>query len=117
MASAEFEAAEEEPQPQEDYSTRIFNPEPVDKDRWEHHEAIINYVNRHFSKMFPNNVKSVIKEEAGVPNIKNFMVPEINPQILNSNRVQANKNISEGDNRVGNIQEFILSASFPLLKL
>ena len=45
---------------------------------------------------------------------KNFMVPETNPQILNSGRVQANKNILEEDNRVGNIQEFMLSASFPL---
>ena len=67
--------------------------------------------------MFSNTVKSVIKKEVGVPNINNFVVPEINPQILNSDKVQANKNILEGDNRVGNIQEFILSASFPLLKL
>ena len=83
----------------------------------EPHEAIVNYVNGHFSKMFSNIVKSVIKEEVGVPNIENFVVLEINPQILNSDRVQANKNILEGDNRVGNIQEFILSASFPLNKL
>ena len=107
MASDEFEEAEEEAQPQQDY----------DKDKWEPHEAIVNYVNRHFSKMLSNTVKSVIKEEVGVPNINNFVVPEINPQILNSDKVQANKNILEGDNRVGNIQEFILSASFPLLKL
>ena len=117
MASDEFEEAEEEAQPQQDYASRVFNPEPIDKDKWEPHEAIVNYVNRHFSKMFSNTVKSVIKEEVGVPNINNFVVPEINPQILNSDKVQANKNILEGDNRVGNIQEFILSASFPLLKL
>ena len=115
MASDEFDDSEEEAQPQEDYSSRIFNSKPVDKDKWEPHEATVNYVNRHFSKMFSNNVKSVIKEEVGVPNIKNFVVPQINPQILNSDRVQANKNILEGDN--GNIQEFILSASFPLIKL
>ena len=117
MASDEFEEAEEEAQPQQDYASRVFNPEPIDKDKWEPHEAIVNYVNRHFSKMFSNTVKSVIKKEVGVPNINNFVVPEINPQILNSDKVQANKNILEGDNRVGNIQEFILSASFPLLKL
>ena len=117
MASDEFDEAEEEAQPQEDYSSGIFNPEPVDKDKWEPHEAIVNYVNGHFSKMFSNNVKSVIKDEVGVPDIKNFSVPEINPQILNSDKVQANKNILEGDNRVINIQEFILSASFPLIKL
>ena len=117
MASDEFEEAEEEAQPQQDYASRVFNPEPIDKDKWEPHEAVVNYVNRHFSKMFSNTVKSVIKEEVGVPNINNFVVPEINPQILNSDKVQANKNILEGDNRVGNIQEFILSASFPLLKL
>ena len=117
MASDEFEEAEEEAQPQEDYASRVFNPEPIDKDKWEPHEAIVNYVNRHFSKMFSNTVKSVIKEEVGVPNINNFVVPEINPQILNSDKVQANKNILEGDNRVGNIQEFILSATLPLLKL
>ena len=117
MAIDEFEEAEQEAQPQEDYASRVFNPEPIDKDKWEPHEAIVNYVNRHFSKMFSNTVKSVIKEEVGVPNINNFVVPEINPQILNSDEVQANKNILEGDNRVGNIQGFILSASFPLLKL
>ena len=117
MASDEFEEAEEEAQPQQDYASRVFSPELIDKDKWEPHEAIVNYVNRHFSKMFSNAVKSVIKEEVGVPNINNFVVPEINPQILNSDKVQANKNILEGDNRVGNIQEFILSASFPLLKL
>ena len=66
--------------------------------------------------MFSNNVKSVIKEEVGVPDIKNFSVPEINPQLLDSDRVQANKN-TLGDDRVSNIQEFILSASFPLIKL
>ena len=117
MASDEFEEAEEEAQPQQDYASRVFNPEPIDKGKWEPHEAIVNYVNRHYSKMFSNTVKSVIKEEVGIPNINNFVVPEINPQILNLDKVQANKNILEGDNRIGNIQEFILSASFPLLKL
>ena len=116
MASDEFDKAEEAAQPQEDYSSRIFNPEPVDKDKWEPHEAMVNYVNQHFSKVFSNNLKSVIKDEVGVPDIKNFSVPEINPQISNSERVQANKNILEGDNRVINIQEFILSASSPLIK-
>ena len=33
MASDEFDEAEEEAQPQEDYSSRIFNPEPVDEDK------------------------------------------------------------------------------------
>ena len=46
-------------------TSRIFNPEPVDKDKWEPHEAIVNYVNQHFSKMFSNSVKSVIKDEVG----------------------------------------------------
>ena len=87
MASDEFDEAEEEAQSQEDYSSRISNPEPVDKDKWEPHETIVNYVNQHFSKMFSNNVKSVIKDEVGIPDIKNFSVPEINPQILNSNKV------------------------------
>ena len=67
--------------------------------------------------MFSNNIKSVVEEEVGVPDIKNFSIPEINPQILNSERVQAKKNILEETNRVSNIQEFILSASFPLIKL
>ena len=67
--------------------------------------------------MFSDDVKSVIKDEVGVPDIKNFLVPEINPQIPNSEKVQANKTILEGDNRVINIQEFILSACFPLIKL
>ena len=93
MASDELEEAEEEAHPQEDYVSRVFNPQPINKDKWEPHEAIVNYVNQHFSKMFSNTVKSVIKEEVGVPNINNFVVPEINPQILNSDKVQANKNI------------------------
>ena len=45
MASDEFEEAEEEAQPQQDYASRVFNPEPIDKDKWEPHEAIVNYVN------------------------------------------------------------------------
>ena len=57
MASDEFEEAEEEAQPQEDYASRVFNPEPIYKDKWEPYEAIVNYVNRHFSKMFSNTVK------------------------------------------------------------
>ena len=77
MASDEFEEAEEEAQPQEDYASRVFNPEPIDKDKWEPHEAIVNYVNRYFSKMFSNTVKSVNKEEVGVPNINKFVVPEM----------------------------------------
>ena len=117
MTSDEFDKADEEAQSQEDHSSRIFNPEPVDKDKWEPLEAIVNYVNQHFSKTFSNNVKSIIKEEVGVPDTKNFLVPEINPQILNSDRDQASKNILEGDNRVSNIQEFILSARFPLINL
>ena len=31
--------------PQEDYASRVFNPEPIDKDKWEPHEAIVNNVN------------------------------------------------------------------------
>ena len=93
MAGDEFDEAEEEVQPPEDYSSRIFNPEPIDKDKWEPHEAIVSYVNRHFSKMFSNKATSVIKEEVGAQNIKNFVVPKINPQILHSDMVQANINI------------------------
>ena len=45
MVTDEFDEAEEEAQPQEDYSSRIFNPERIDKDKWEPNEAISNYVN------------------------------------------------------------------------
>ena len=44
MASVEFEEAEEA-QPQQDYASRVFNPEPINKNKWEPHEAIVNYVN------------------------------------------------------------------------
>ena len=117
MASDEFDGTEEETQPQEDYTSRIFNLESINKDKWEPHENIVNYVKQHFSKMSSNTVNTAIKEEVGVPNIKNFVVPEINPQILNSDRVQGNKTTLEGNNRVGNIQEFILSASVSLIEL
>ena len=45
MAGDEFDKAKEEAEPQEDYSYRIFNHEPANKDKWEPHEAIVNYVN------------------------------------------------------------------------
>ena len=41
---------------QQDYASRVFNHEPIDKDKWEPYEAIVNYVNRHFSKIFSNSV-------------------------------------------------------------
>ena len=44
MASDKFDEAEEEAQPQEDYSSTLFNPEPIDKDKWEPHEVIVNYM-------------------------------------------------------------------------
>ena len=47
MASDEFEEAEEKAQPQQDYASRVFNPKPIDKDKWEPHEAIVNCVNQH----------------------------------------------------------------------
>ena len=115
MASDEFEEAEEEAQPQQDYASRVVNPEPIDKDKWEPHDAIVNYVNRHFSKMFSNTVKSVIKEKVGVPNINNFVVPEINPQILNSDKVQANKNILEGDKGLAIYKSLYCQLTSPFL--
>ena len=43
------------------------------------------------------------------------MVPKVNPQILNPEKVQQNRNIVEGDKRVSEIQDSAFAASWPLL--
>ena len=45
------------------------------------------------------------------------MVPKVNPQILNSEKVQQNRNIVEGDKRVSEIQDSAFTASRPLISL
>ena len=45
------------------------------------------------------------------------MVPKVNPQMLNSEKVQQNRNIVEGNKRVSEIQDSAFAASWPLISL
>ena len=45
------------------------------------------------------------------------MVSKVNPQILNFEKVQQNRNIVEGDKGVSEIHDFAFAASWPLISL
>ena len=81
------------------------------------HEAIQKFVSRHFTTSLSSHGRDVIQEECGLPIIEDFVVPKVNPQILNSEKVQQNRNIVEGNKRVSEIQDSALGASWPLISL
>ena len=49
--------------------------------------------------------------------INNFLSPAVNPPILAAGKVQNSKNITEGDNYINAIQDILITASFPMVKL
>ena len=49
--------------------------------------------------------------------INNFVSPAVNPPILAADKVQSSKNITEGDNYIKAIQDILITASFPMVKL
>ena len=100
-----------------DYTQHIFDPEPNLKREFTPHEAIQKFVSRHFTTSLSSHGRDVIEEECGLPIIEDFVVPKVNPQILNSEKVQQNRNIVEGDKRVSEIQDSAFAASWPLISL
>ena len=60
--------------------------------------------------------KNIIKD-TGIPLINNFVSPVVNPPILAADKVQNSKSITEGDNYIKAIQDILITASFPMVKL
>ena len=100
-----------------DYTQHIFDPEPNLKREFTPHEAIQKFVSRHFTTSLSSHGRDVIQEECGLPIIEDFVVPKVNPQIFNFEKVQQNRNIVEGDKRVSEIQDSAFAASWPLISL
>ena len=100
-----------------DYTQHIFDPEPNLKREFTPHEAIQKFVSRHLATSLSSHGKDVIQEECGLPIIEDFVVPKVNPQILNSEKVRQNRNIVEGNKRVSEIQDSAFAASWPLISL
>ena len=100
-----------------DYKQHTFYPEPNLKREFTPHEAIQKFVSRHFTTSLSSHGRDAIQEECGLPIVKDFVVPKVNPQILNSEKVQQNRNIVEGDKRVSEIQDSAFTASWPLISL
>ena len=119
MADEDFSDQEEQNINYEikDYTQHIFDPEPNLKRLFTPHEVIQNCVSRHFTTSHSSHGRDVIQEECGLPIIEDFVVPKVNPQILNSEKVQQNRNIVEGDKRVSEIQDSAFAVSWPLISL
>ena len=100
-----------------DYKQHIFYPEPNLKREFTPHEAIEKFVGRHFTTSLSSHGRNVIHEECGLPIIEDFVVPKVNPQIVNSEKVQQNRNIVEGKKMVSEIQDSAFAASWPLISL
>ena len=100
-----------------DYTQHIFYPEPNFKREFTPHEVIEKFVGRHFTTSLSSHGRSVIHEECGLPIIEDFVVPKVNPQIVNSEKVQQNRNIVEGKKRVSEIQDSAFAGSWPLISL
>ena len=95
-----------------------FNPIPDVATKWSPHEVITSYVSKYFtSKTDKEAISAQILEDHGTPDINNFVVPQINQTLLMAPKVQSAKNVLEGDKHVANVQQTLMSASYPLLKL
>ena len=49
--------------------------------------------------------------------INNFVSPAVNPLILAADKVQNSKNFTKGDNYIKAVQNMLITASFPMIKL
>ena len=106
------------PQVGQDLSQVCFNPVPDVATKWSPREVITSYVSKYFgSKTDKEAISAQILEDHGTPDISNFVVPQINQTILMAPKVQNAKNVLEGDKHVANVQQMLMSASYPLLKL
>ena len=119
MADEDFSDQEEQNINYEikDYTQHIFDPEPNLKREFTPHKAIQKFVSRHFTTSLSSHGRDVIQEECGLPIIEDFVVLKVNPQILNSEKVQRNRNIFESDKRVSEIQDSAFASSWPLISL
>ena len=101
-----------------DYTQHIFDPEPNLKrgvySPWSNPKICQQALHHRLS---PVMEETLIQEECGLPIIEDFVVPKVNPQIVNSEKVQQNRNIVEGDKRVSEIQDSAFAASWPLISL
>ena len=106
------------PEAGQDLSQVRFNPVPDIATKWSPHEVITSCVSKYFgSKTDKEAISAQILEDHGTPDINNFVVLQINRTILMAPKVQSAKNVLEGDKRVANVQQMLMSASYPLLKL
>ena len=109
------------PNPQlleQDLSQVCFNPTPDVATKWSPHEVITSYVSKYFgTKTNKEAISAQILEDHGAPDINNFVVPQINQTILMAPKVQTAENVLEGDRYEANVQQMLMSASYPLLQL
>ena len=106
------------PQVGHDLSQVCFNPVPDVTPKWSSHEVIASHVSKYFgSKTHKEAISAQILEDHGAPDINNYVVSQINQTILMAPKVQSAKNVLEGDKHVANVQQMLMSASYPLLKL
>ena len=104
--------------PEQDLLQVCFNPTPDIATKWASHEVITSYVSKYFgTKTDKEAISAQILEDHGAPDINNFVVPQINQTILMAPKVQTAKNVLEGDKHVANVQQMLMSASYPLLQL
>ena len=104
--------------PEQDLSQVCFSPTPDVATKWAPHEVITTYVSKYFgTKTDKEAISAQILEDHGAPDINNFVVPQINQTILMASKVQTVKNVLEGDKHVANVQQMLMSASYPLLQL
>ena len=101
--------------PEQDLSQVCFNPTPDVATKWAPHEVITSYVSKYFgTKTDKGAISAQILEDHGAPDINNLVVPQINQTILTAPKVQTAKNVLEGDKHVANVQQMLMSASYPL---
>ena len=109
------------PDPQlleQDLSQVCFSPIPDVATKWSPHEVITSYVSKYFgTKADKEAISAQMLEDHGAPDINNFVVPQINQTTLMAPKVQTAKNVLEGDKHVANVQQMLMSASYPLLQL
>ena len=75
------------------------------------------YVNKRFSQTLPDSTRDVVVQQSSMPLFENYKVPKIKSQILQSQKIQSNRHILEWDKGVCNIQDFFISATYPVTKL
>ena len=101
-----------------DLSQVCFNPVPDVTPKWSPHEVIASYVSKYFgSKTDKEAISAQILEDHGAPDINNYVVSQINQTTLMAPKVQSAKHVLEGDKHVANVQQMLMSASYPLLEL